>query len=565
MAHSQPPVQPLSLAGSNTVQHDPSIRIASTAEAWNQNLRHITLKRLADPHGERGNRIYQTDKKLMERLAALARDSVHPYPEPEGPGTGTNRVRVCLLSNDPNDVVILRREYRVAAPLQCTCNQWRQKTEAEATADGLVWPPDDFDREAYFISRPSDGEGFGCTWHTYKDEVVKTKDRKGNEFEFTKHILSKIETRVCNPHTCKFSQAGQRARCKPVVDINVRLGDWGGGELAFVHAESWATVRRIRTSLARVFELCGGRPAGVEVDLVLEYTKPQKVPGESGKKRQPYWVFDILYGMTETEFIEYAIARRQKVQADRALLAGLNEGTTALLEETQMPWRQGALLPEFRPEVRALTEGDGGLVGRLCREFGMTVQEAEAALAANAGDIEGFLGKLVPKAPDEEPEIAEETVAEVVPEVIVEPEKEAEAVPAGEFTEGEFEPAAPAEPIAESAPVPGPEPQVQPEPVVEAPPLPLAEPAAPMFETEPKTGFEIRDRFGEIDEMGVFGKLLPKAWKEATGSNRSSVPTLPTCKGDAAVFSAVLTALWMAAEDWWAQAGYAKHGGGSDD
>jgi hypothetical protein len=616
----EPTTPGLSLAGSNTVSYDASVRLASTDKAWNVNLKHIIIKRLTDPHGPRGNQIYETDRPLMERLAAFTKSPSNPYPEPEGPGTGTNRVRVSLLSNDPDEVVSLRREFRIAAPLQCTCKVWRQKTEAEAVKEGLSWPPDDDDREAYFISKPGDGDGFGCSWHVYEDSVIKVAG-KGDAapFEYTKHSLVRVEPKTCNPHTCPYTQASRKgAKCKPVCEINVRLGDWAGGELAFVHAESWATVRRIRTSLARIFELTGGKPAGVEVDLVLGYTKPQAVPGESGKRRHPYWVFDILHGMTETEFTEYAIQRRQKVQADRALLASLNDGSAALLAEAQTPWRVGALLPEFRPEVRSSVSNallDEGPVGRLCREFGMGWPEAQAMVAANEGDLEGLFARLA--VPDENADDPAETVSAVEPEPdVIEGDFEADGerapiwkeigrgdcvkcgdnFPVLDFyvgaqlevcgqclleagiaaqddapvieREAEPEPVAAVEPELEVIPDPEPEPAPAPAPAPIAAPVAQEKPrerGTPMFAEMPATGFAMKERFGELDEIPAFAKLLPKAWKMVTNENKASVPTLAVCKGDQAVFTGVLAALLDLAEEWWDNVGRDKHEGGGQD
>ena len=559
--------EPLSLAGSNTVQFTPAVRLASTGETWNQNLKHITMKRLTDAFGERKNRIYQTDVPLTQRLRDFT--ETHGYPEPEGTGTGTNRVRVCLLSNDPLQIVQLRREFRKAAPLQCTCDQWRLKDADQCAKEGLQWPPADMDREMYFVSKPDDGDGFGCSWHVYEDKVEKVKDG-----EVTTHKLIRVDRHVCNPSTCKYNKSDLKGHCKPVVEVNFRLGDWGGGELAFVHTESWATGHRIRTSLTRVFELTGGNPAGIEVDLVLEYTKAQRVPGSSAKKRQPYWVFDILHGMTETEFVEYSIERRRKVQTDRALLQGLNEGSGRLLEESRMSWRVGALLPEFRPELRGVTVADPmateTLADRVAAQMGVSSEAAQAALEANADDVDGLLSKLAvaSHADADDSGALEDGTAEgvVEPDASPEPKPEEWEPTDADFTEGEFE-------VAEEV-APEPAAPAHAEVAVAEPALALepVEPGPPMFTEMPESGFDVKSRFEELDEVVVFSKLIPKAWdivvppetREPKGKRISAVPTLATCKGDRAVFSAMIGTLLQLSETWWDETGRAKHVGSDE-
>lgn len=554
----------LGLAGSNTVSLQPAVRIACTDQAFNVKTRHAVIKRVTDPYSatEKGpkTRMYVKDQELQERLNAYVSKLDPPYPNPDG--KGTNRVPVRLLSSRVDEIVRMRRKMQTGPQLQCECAQWREKTEAEAKADGLPWPPPQDDRERYFVSSPNDESG-GATWYEY-----------GNDFR----ISAKKAIR-CNPMTCPYAGAFvpkgkfEAKPCKPEVEINCQLADWGGGELCFVHAESWATAQRFPTSLATVFQACGGVVAGIEVDVCLEYTKAQSVPGGS-KTRHPYWVVAIPYGMSETEFRARAIQRQQKLLTDVSELARLNAMTQQLLGEAQMPWRAGALLPEFQ-QYRALPaarEGDAHQAEQTCSAedqseatgilvevYGKTEEEAAVLVRANADDLGSMFERL---GPPPEP-VADDELPPAIEGIL-----EDEDVPFTEDTstpDGDFSPIPPAvetPPAAEEQPLPE-LPDVPPE---AAPSLPVedlqmqAPPEEPpkLFPTPPDNCYQIQARFIDLDEEADFKRLLAATWKKVTGSAKQDVPSEGTCP-DAALLQELQRTLLAKAEGWWVKIGHEKH------
>jgi hypothetical protein len=600
----------LGLAGSNSVSLQPAVRIACTDVAFNVKTKHAVIKRVTDPWASEGqktkNRQYVRDDALMARLNAATRGVLRQspsleaslsavrsrfaedappeeiaaaldamrkswqpfttidYPNPEG--HGTNRVPVRLLSNNPAEIVTMRRKMQTGPQLTCECCSWRLKTEAECKRDGLPWPPVDADRERYFVSLP--GEDMGATWYTY-----------GPDFRLTEK-----KQVVCNPLTCPYAgafvpQGKYDAKpCKPETTINCQLGDWGGGELAFVHAESWATAQRFNTALAVVFEACGGNVAGIEVDVCLEYTKAQHVPGGS-KTRHPYWIVAIPYGMSETEFRERAIQQRRKLLADVGELARLHGATQQLLGEARMEWRAGALLPEFQP-YKMLTEGSTyvstdeedrpspirlddeahtAAVDILVESYGITEEQAEIMARANAADLGGMFWTLgAPPASDEpadeEPPALEGTVEQ---DPAAAPQEDPESFREGEWEDGPAAPEAEPEGAAQD-----PEPGSQAEAVpVPGGPVRREQPAVPlMFPEPPDNCYLIQQRFEEIGEGADFTRLCMATWKKVAKVERTLVPSPGTCESPDQL-EACQKELLHKAEVWWRKIGYPKHGG----
>ena len=398
---------PLSIAGSNTFAPDPAVRIACATDEFNVRTRHAVIKRRGDPHGPRKAQLYHTDEPLMERLCNWADD--HGYPDPEG--KGPNRVPVMMLSNYAKDIIVMRREMRRMVPLECECEAWRLKTRSEAEGDNLPWPPsaDAWDREAYFL-----GE---ATRHSYTDTL-----RTHGERSWTVHLPAGTTRGTCNPARCSYAtgrdtktglptKAGKA--CHPITMLNFALGPWAAGEIAFVHAQSWSTVRAVRTSLAIVGRLTGGVFAGIAVDLVLDYTAPRPTP-DGSLVRQPFWSFAVPYGMTDEEFRAEAIRRAQSLLGDQTELHRLLGLQQQLLTEGQSTWRAGALLPEFRPEVAvALADDEGQYIEgqvlpfgddeedaarRLTDEYGKAPDMASAMVQANRDDLAGMFARLPARA-----------------------------------------------------------------------------------------------------------------------------------------------------------------------
>lgn len=412
--------RPLSVAGSNTARLPMAIRVACTTDGWNQKVRHAVLKVLSDPHGQRSNQLYKTSPVLMAALATYAAE--HNYPDPEG--DGTNRVPIRLLSNDPDGIVDMRRICRTAEPVLCECSDWRLKTASERKADDLPdQDGDEWDRERYFI-----GE---ATRHDYREE---TRTAKGKSW--TVHIKTGTRHVACNPYTCPFATgkdpktgADRPVSCKPQTTIQFALGDWAGGQLAFVHAESWSTATRVKTSLALLAQQCGGNLAGLECDLVLDYTKPQSVPG-GGKTRQPYWSVAIPYGMTETEFRRRAIQNAENLLADHVRLAELAAAQQALMTEGRMPIRDRALLPEFRPgllpahdiDLPESGDVDRDAVRRLVDDYGYDAASAEAMVRANAEDLPGLFDRLGDPEHEDAPALEGSLIPDDTPSAVPEPD-----------------------------------------------------------------------------------------------------------------------------------------------
>jgi hypothetical protein len=133
----------LGLAGSNSVSMQPAVRIACTDEAFNVKTKHAVIKRVTDPWAASEKhpktRMYKRDEELMRRLDQYVSSLTPPYPNPES--HGTNRVPVRLLSNKPEEIVTMRRKCQIGPQLKCECNQWRPKTQDEATKEGLAASP----------------------------------------------------------------------------------------------------------------------------------------------------------------------------------------------------------------------------------------------------------------------------------------------------------------------------------------------------------------------------------------------------------------------------------------
>jgi hypothetical protein len=575
----------LGLAGSNSVNPQPAVRIACTDRAYNVKTKHAVIKRLTDPWAASDKhpktRMYERDERLMQMLNDYVSQLDPPYPNPEG--KGTNRVPVRLLSNRPEEIVTMRRKMQTGPQLKCECAGWRPKTQEEAVRDGLPWPPPQEDRERYFVSLPA--EGMGATWYEYDDQF---------RIKATRQIL-------CNPMKCPYAggfvakKQGEAKPCKPETEINCQLGDWGGGELCFVHAESWATAQRFNMSLAVIFQACGGNVAGIEVDVCLEYTKAQSVPGGS-KTRHPYWVLAIPYGMSETEFRARAIARRQALLADVTEMARLAAMTQQLLGESQLSWRRGALLPEFQPNLKALPEATadrpddwydpqfgGSEVDQaaevLEQSYGMAHEDALLMGQANREDLAAMFERLGPppvtQEPDPGPPVIEGKLEDDAPPV---PDDD-QAVDVTEEQlkewEDEYAPSPEAEPATPPVPKEAP---VAPAPVpaevadagppdlqLQSPPASPPEPTVPpMFPSRPASCFKIEDRFAELGEQEDFAKIVSATWKKVTGTARDLVPSPGTTNSDAELLERLTKTLLQKAEGWWAKIGYEKHGAEGD-
>lgn len=384
---------PLGLAGSNTLKLQPTYRLACTDDRWNNKLRHIVVKRLDDPHGQSGKQIYAADAGMMTRLNDWA--AANGYPNPEG--QGTNRCPVRLLSNDPEAIASMSRECQDGPVKRCQCSGWRQKTQAEAKADGLPWPALEQDDERYFVGQ--------ALWHDYKDET-----RTSGGKSWVAHVRTGSREVVCNPAKCPFAQGKdpqtgvQRPKaCKPVTEIRFALGGWASGQIATCHAESWSTARAFYSSLFLLLHATGGHVAGVEVDLVLDYTKPKATPG-GGKVRQPYWTVAIPYGMTEEEFRAAAIAHAERLIADSRRLAELNAMHSQAMLLGGMPGHNQALLREFRPECALppapepetgpLSATEAQAVEDLVHAHGYSQQAADAMVRANADDLDAMYDRI---------------------------------------------------------------------------------------------------------------------------------------------------------------------------
>lgn len=487
---------PLGLAGSNTLKLQPVYRLACTSDQWNEKLRHIVIKHLSDPHGQSKNQIYATDAPMQERLNDWA--AQHGYPNPEG--RGTNRCPVRLLSNSPEAIASMSRRMQDGPMLRCQCDAWRPKTEREAAKDELAWPPLDADDERYFIG--------DALWHEYRDE-----QRTGNGKTWTAHVRSGSREVVCNPYKCPYAQGkdpktgvARPKACKPVTEIRFALGDWASGQVAVCHAESWSTAQAFYGSLFLLLHATGGNVAGVQVDLVLDYTKPRNTPG-GGKVRQPYWTVQVPFGMTEDEFRAAAIAHAEKLVADSNRLAALNQMQAQAMLIGGLPAHQGALLREFRPEAALppapepetgpLNATEQQAVEDLVHGHGFAPEAADAMVRANADNLEDMYDRLPDAGRPEEPPTLE---GEVLPDEDEEP------------TEPEG-----------------------------------------MFGEQPTTLKAIADRFLQLGEVE-----MGKAILQTTRAN------LREQMGEAATGEALVLAYCAAAEEWWAREGRMAHSGGGE-
>lgn len=483
---------PLGLAGSNTLKLQPAYRLACTTDKWNQKTQHIIVKRLDDPHGQSGNQIYLTDAAMMDRLNDWAR--ANGYPDPEG--KGTNRCPVRLLSNSPEAIASMSRKMQDGPMLRCQCDAWRPKTEREARRDELAWPALTEDDERYFV-----GEAL---WHDYKDEP-----RSAGGKTWTAHVRTGSREVVCNPYKCPYARGidpqtgAQRPKsCKPVTEIRFALGDWASGQIAVCHAESWSTAQAFYSSLFLLLHATGGHLAGVQVDLVLGYTKPKSTPG-GGKVRQPYWTLQVPHGMTEEEFRAAAIAHAEKLLVDSQRLATLSAMQAQAMLLGGLPAHEGALLREFRPELALppapepetgpLNSTEAQVVEDLVADHGYSPEAADAMVRANAEDIEGMYDRIGRPEPEEPPVLEGEVLPDDAPE---------------------------------------------PEP-------------ATLFAEEPTTLKAIAQRFEALGEVEV-GKAILQTTREKLREEM----------GEAATGDALRLAYWAAAEDWWQREDRMAHTGG---
>jgi len=543
-AHVKQEPQILGLAGSNRYNDSPVGRIACATDTFNQITRFVVMKRLSDPHG--GNikgQIYMSDPDLNRRLRAVAEERNYPIIEDEA-GSGPNRVPIVLTSNDPAQIVKQRRELYLGRPLQCSCKAWRLKTQDEAKRDGLPWPPpEDREDERYFISDPEDVSGGA------KRNEIEARQHTANGKTWPTQEIVGSQQIVCNPAACIYARGlgpdGQPSKhngtCKPTTDIYCVLGDWGGGEPFIAHAGSWATAQRFNSSLARLMRQCGGNLAGVEIDLVLEFTKPQVVPGGS-RRRHPYWTVAIPYGLSESEFRARAKANATQLLTDHKELARLQAMQTRLLTEGL---HDGAMIQEFHPhallleaniegiiegeiidgeaeatpdDAVSLTESERAVVDILVQRGGKTEAQAIALVDANAEDLDGLLENLG-LVDDETEEAAPETEQETPTE------------------------AAPTEPVGREPPQP------------EAPAK-----VAPLFTELPASCRALCKRLGDKGvprEMQV--KFVSAAWRDVR--NRAETVEFSLRNSTDDEVHEMLTYLCPRVESWWQKTGAVKYGG----
>jgi len=495
----------LGVAGTNTFRPSKMIRFSCATDQFNEKKQHLILKRRSDPHGTRGNQTYKTDSDLMTRLNTWAQE--HGYPAPEGyvkgrDGgyiAGTNRAPIVLMSNDPSKIFQISRQMWRSHAILCECSEWVLKDRSQCKADELPYPCEDLDDERYYIGT--------ATAHKYRQET-KTNQKSGASWQV--NIKTGTEQRVCNPLKCPFAKSagpGQGAQCKPITEIQLMLGAWGGSEPAIVHATSWSTARRLPSSLALVMREVQAI-AGVTIDLVLDRTEPLRNP-DGIMVRQPFWAFGLPWGMTPEEFRARAIRDAELLIADNRRLMELAAMQNAMMELAGTDYHRGALLPEFRPdqclppapepETGPLSVAEKQAVEDLTHGHGFSPEVADALVRANAEDIEGMYGRLGTEA-----------------------ERASEEPPAleGEWLPDDDQPSEPDQPET-------------------------------LFETEPTTLKAIAQRFEALGEVEVGKSIL----QTTRGKLREEM-------GEAATGEALVLAYLAAAEEWWAREGRAIHGAG---
>lgn len=399
----------LGVAGSNTFRPERQVRLACASDRWNDKTRHIVVKRRADCHGAGGRQTYLTDSDLMARLNDWA--AAHGYPNPEG--KGTSRAPICLLSNDVSSILQQSRQMWDGPRMLCQCGEWTLKDERAARKEGLPWPCDSLDDERYYI-----GE---CTWHNYREE-----QRSDNGKSWTAKLPAGTEQRDCNPSKCPYATGADpriKRACYITTDITCQLGEWGGNEPAVIHSDAKATARRFPSSLALVLHEVRAI-AGIEIDLVLDWTEPLATPG-GGKVRQPFWAVAIPHGLTPSQFRERAIAQARRLVDDNREILRLHAVQQELVAATGTDLHRGALLGEFRPagllaegepedatEAGPLSQSEHDAAAELVRR-GYAEPAAEAMIRANADDLDALfasLGEPEPEQapwPDEEPPVLE--------------------------------------------------------------------------------------------------------------------------------------------------------------
>lgn len=401
----------LGVAGSNTFNPSRQVRLACATDKWSEKTRHIVVKRRSDLHGSGSRQSYLTDADLMSRLNEWA--AAHGYPNPEG--KGTSRAPICLLSNDVDGIVQQSRQMWDGPRMLCQCGEWTLKDERTSRKEGLPWPCESLDDERYYI-----GE---CTWHTYREE-----QRSEGGKSWTVKVATGTEPRVCNPAKCPYATGADpriKRACFITTDIQCMLGEWGGNEPAVIHSDAKATARRFPSSLAMVLREVRAI-AGIEIDLVLDWSEPLPTPG-GGKVRQPFWGVSIPFGLTPAQFRERAIAQARLLVSDNQEILRLHGLQQEMVAASGTDLHRGALLGEFHrdgllpegsqePQTGPLSQTEHDAVAELVSR-GYAQPAAEAMVRANAEDLTAlFDGLGDPEQDEEEPPILEGEYEDVTPE-----------------------------------------------------------------------------------------------------------------------------------------------------
>lgn len=526
------------IAGANEYRTSDDVKISCTTDKYNEKVEYITVKRASEAHGARNNQSYKMDASLMRRLRAWAEE--HGYPLV---GPTTNRVPVRLTAVALDDVFQARRECRISVPLFCQCAVWREKTEQEALADGLLWPPEESDDEAYVI-----GE---ATRYTYDEIPREVKRRNGETFRWTDYRQSGAQKVVCNPATCPYATGEHGiakrvgAICKPRVLINFTLGDWAGdAEGAFIESTAWSTVRRFPSTLADLLRETGGNLVDVQIDLVLRYTKPVKTPS-GARERQPYWTLARPHEMTREEFRAAAIAETETLLAQTTRLAELAARRNAAAQLWGRPDHELAYLSEFVPEVLSLPEN--GLEADADEPCGWTVLQTLAYKHLTAHGMS-------PIAAQAEVDQGDEHIAAKYPELTG-----TTTQPMDGILEGEYE--ADVDPVEEVPPTDRtPEPEPEPDPEPEPEPEPSQQPGftEPLI-TPPTTPGEILQMLQVLAvPQDIVDALVSNAWEAVTNKPRTVTPGPGTC-ANPDEYANVTRALMQGVNRWYAQEGYKSY------
>jgi hypothetical protein len=410
------------------------------------------------------------------------------YPNPEG--KGTSRAPICLLSNDVASILQQSRQMWDGPRMLCQCVEWTLKDERTARKEGLPWPCDSLDDERYYV-----GE---CTWHNYREE-----QRNDNSKAWTAKLPAGTEQRICNPAKCPYATGNDpriKRACFITTDIGCMLGEWGGNEPAVIHSDGKVTARRFPSSLALVLHEVRAI-AGIEIDLVLDWSEPLPTPG-GGKVRQPFWGVAIPWGLTPAQFRERAIAQARRLVADNQEILRLHAIQQELVAASGSDLHRGALLGEFRPmgllgsgeddgpETRPLSRSECDAAAELERR-GYAGPAAEAMVRANAEDLDALFASIG----EPEPEPDDETPV----------------------LDGEYE-AAPDE----------------------------------LFPVAPETIGDIAERFSELGEQDAWIVVVGNATKKVLGRARKTLPKpseLQSPDQEADLFAALLNV----ALTWWAK------------